>query len=83
MSGPPRTGRSRRTSNPQKWSEKASNALPDVRPFVSQKQNNSDVRLIDQSNGLTRVTYQYSLISGLALGSFEREVCMTNIIIII
>jgi len=82
-SGPARTGRSRRTSDPSEmeWNglvQSTSDALLDVRPFVSQRQNEYDVWIINQSNGLPRSTWQRALISGLILGSLEREICLIS-----
>ena len=48
MFGPPQTGRLRRTR------KCLVRSTSDVRPFVSQRQNEYDVRLINQSNGLLR-----------------------------
>ena len=62
VSGLLRTGRSRRMSYPQQWSEKASSVPPRmVSRMLSRtlgrlapRDNESDVQLINQSNGLPR-----------------------------
>jgi len=66
--GPPRTECLGRTSDPPEMEWKGlvrstSDALSDVRPFVS-----------NQSNGLPRSTKQRSIVPGLILGSLEREI---------
>jgi len=54
----PRIERLRRTSDPQKWSEKASSALPDARASVSQTQNKFD--LLRASDSSTHQIVKFS-----------------------